>query len=144
MSRQLATALVVPYSDHLGRRLRGHALWQRPERLLRQQLFRSQLPEHRQQGQPDDYSMGVIGTVAPEPSLWAMMALGAVVLSVSSNCAGGERKLKPRSFFTVPEDSRPGCHGKQASSLSVCCDRQDAGQYHSSLTQGAKSCSNDE
>ena len=33
-----------------------------------------------EQGQPGDFSMGVIGTVVPEPPPWAMMALGAVVL----------------------------------------------------------------
>jgi hypothetical protein len=32
------------------------------------------------EGQPYDYSMGVIGTIAPEPPPWAMMAMGAVVL----------------------------------------------------------------
>jgi hypothetical protein len=31
-------------------------------------------------GQPYDYSNGVIGTVVPEPSFWAMVAMGAVVL----------------------------------------------------------------
>jgi hypothetical protein len=29
---------------------------------------------------PYDFSNGVIGTVVPEPSFWAMMAMGAVVL----------------------------------------------------------------
>jgi hypothetical protein len=33
-----------------------------------------------EQGQPGDFSMGVIGTVVPEPPAWAMMAMGAVVL----------------------------------------------------------------
>ena len=33
-----------------------------------------------EQGQPGDFSMGVIGTVIPEPPPWAMMAMGAVVL----------------------------------------------------------------
>jgi len=33
-----------------------------------------------EQGQPGDFSMGVIGTVVPEPPPWAMMAMGAVVL----------------------------------------------------------------
>jgi hypothetical protein len=33
-----------------------------------------------EQGQPGDFSMGVIGTVVPEPPLWAMMTMGAVVL----------------------------------------------------------------
>jgi hypothetical protein len=32
------------------------------------------------EGQPYDYSNGVIGTVVPEPPPWAMMAMGAVVL----------------------------------------------------------------
>jgi hypothetical protein len=32
------------------------------------------------EGQPDDYSMGVIGTVVPEPGTWVMMAIGALVL----------------------------------------------------------------
>jgi hypothetical protein len=32
------------------------------------------------EGQPYDYSNGVIGTVVPEPPPWVMMALGAVVL----------------------------------------------------------------
>jgi hypothetical protein len=32
------------------------------------------------EGQPYDYSMGVIGTIAPEPPPWAMMAMGTVVL----------------------------------------------------------------
>jgi len=32
------------------------------------------------EGQPYDYSNGVIGTVVPEPPPWAMMAIGAVVL----------------------------------------------------------------
>ena len=32
------------------------------------------------QGQPYDYSNGVIGTAVPEPITWTMMALGAVVL----------------------------------------------------------------
>ena len=31
-------------------------------------------------GQPYDFSNGVIGTVVPEPSFWAMVAIGAVVL----------------------------------------------------------------
>jgi hypothetical protein len=33
-----------------------------------------------EQGQSGDFSMGVIGTVVPEPPPWAMMAMGAVVL----------------------------------------------------------------
>ena len=33
-----------------------------------------------EQGQPGDFSMGVIGTVVPEPPPWAMMAMGAVVM----------------------------------------------------------------
>jgi hypothetical protein len=33
-----------------------------------------------EQGQPGDFSMGVIGTVVPEPPPWAMMAMGAVML----------------------------------------------------------------
>ena len=32
------------------------------------------------EGQPYDYSNGVIGTVVPEPPPWAMMAMGVVVL----------------------------------------------------------------
>jgi hypothetical protein len=32
------------------------------------------------EGQPFDYSMGVIGNVVPEPPPWAMMAIGAAVL----------------------------------------------------------------
>jgi hypothetical protein len=32
------------------------------------------------EGQPYDFSMGVLGIYIPEPATWAMMALGAVVL----------------------------------------------------------------
>jgi hypothetical protein len=67
-------------SDTSGARCIGTPCGNNGNAFFDSNFFGANYQSTAEQGQPGDFSMGVIGTVVPEPPPWAMLAMGTVVL----------------------------------------------------------------